>query len=325
VDRGDPGGLNAYRYVLGTNSVGALGNGPVTLRVLEAGPLVATLRVESDAPGCERLIRDIRLVDGLDRVEFFNRVDRKSVREKDGVHFGFAFAVPRGEVRMETPWGVVRPDVDQLPGANRNWYTVQRWVEVSNRRMGVTWSPLDAPLMEVGGLTANLLGSVALHEWRTNAVRSSTIYSWAQNNHWHTNYKIDQPGLTTFRYALRPHRGGYSASEAARFGIETSRPLIAGPATPQDPPPGSLFTVSSPDVLVESVKVSDDGQALILRLFGVSGKTERVRLTWDAQRPESLWMTDLTERRRAPAARTLEVPGYGVVSLRAQMRGDADR
>ena len=49
------------------------------------------------------------------------------------------------------------------------------------------------------------------------------------NNHWHTNYKADQAGPTTFRYALLPHKQ-YDPMAAQRFGIECSQPLVAVPA-----------------------------------------------------------------------------------------------
>ena len=308
--------LNDYRYVLGTDAKGAQSNGPARIEVLEKGPLVASLRIESEAPGCDSLVREVRVVDGLDRVELVNRVARKSVREKDGVHFGFGFNVPAGTVRMETPWAVVRPNLDQLPGSCRNWFTVQRWVDVSNDNCGITWAPLDAPLMEIGGLTANLLGSVPFGAWMTTALDSQTLYSWAQNNHWHTNYKIDQPGVTTFRYILRPHRGGYAAAEAARFGHETTRPLlVAAAGGPQAP--ASLLTVSPPGVLVETLKVSEDGKALIVRLFGVSGQAEVATLVWPGLKPAAVWLTDLTENPLRPAAGGIAVPAYGIVHLRA--------
>ena len=60
---------------------------PCASEVLENGPLVASLRIDSDAPGCNQLVREVRVVDGLDRVEFVNHVDRKSVRQKDGGSF----------------------------------------------------------------------------------------------------------------------------------------------------------------------------------------------------------------------------------------------
>lgn len=319
VDPTAPVALNDFRYVLGADAAGAKSNGPVSLTVLDAGPLVVTVRVESAAPGCERLTRDIRLVEGLDRVELINQVDRLAVREKDSVHFGFGFNVPGGTVRMETPWGVVRPNADQLPGACRNWFTVQRWVDVSNRDCGITWAPVDAPLIEVGGLTANLMGAVAYHEWLTNAIESATLYSWAQNNHWFTNYKADQPGVTTFRYLLRPHPDGYSPSATARFGQETTRPLIVTPAESQRPPPGSLFTMSSDEVVVETLKGSDDGRALIVRLFGMAGGDRPVRLAWSGVKPTAIWTTDLSEKPIRRTGREVTVPGYGIVSLRAEL------
>ena len=310
--------LNDYRYVSGTDAKGAKGNGPVRIEALEKGPLVASLRIEAEAPGCKRLVREVRVVDGLDRVELVNHVDRKSVREKDGVHFGFGFNVPAGMVRMETPWAVVRPNLDQLPGSCRNWFTVQRWVDVSNEKCGVTWAPLDAPLMEIGGVTANLIGSMKAGDWMTAALDSQTLYSWAQNNHWHTNYKIDQPGLTTFRYILRPHQGGYSAAEAARFGMETTRPLRVAAAGGMQAP-GSLLTLSTPGVLVETLKVSEDGKALIVRLFGVSGQTQAATLTWQGIKPAAIWLTDLTEKPLTPATGAITVPAYGIVHLRVEL------
>jgi alpha-mannosidase len=316
VDPQAPVGLNDYRYVLGTNAAGALVNGPVTFQVLNPGPLVVTVRLESSAPGCRRLVREVQLVDGLDYVSLVNHVDREAVREKDSVHFGFGFHVPGGMVRMETPWAVVRPNIDQLPGACRNWFTVQRWVDVSNSDHGITWAPLDAPLLQVGAMTANLLGAVGWDEWLTETPDSTTLYSWAQNNHWFTNYKADQPGLTTFRYLLRPHPGGYHAPEAARFGHETSRPLLAVSADPSRPVPAPFLRLSSPDVLLETVKVSEDGQAIILRLFGVTGQHRRVRVDWTAFPPAAIWLTDLSEAPRQRTEPLVDVPGYSVTMLR---------
>jgi len=318
VDCKAPVLLNDYRYVLGTNSAGARSNGPVQITVLENGPLVASFQVDSDAPGCNHLTREVRLLEGLDRVELVDKVDRKAVRSKDGVHFGFGFNVPGGTVRMETPWAIVRPNVDQLPGSCRNWFTVQRWVDISNRKCGITWAPMDAPLMEIGGMTANLLGSVKVDQWMTNANDSQTIYSWAQNNHWHTNYKMDQPGITEFRYFLRPHQGDYSAATSAQFGVESSRPLIAVRAG-SSPLLKPLLSISTSDVLVETLKPSNDGNALILRLSGISDTPKNLLLKWISVHPESVWCTDLTEKPLAQAGKVIAVPAHGVVEVRAEL------
>ena len=183
-------------------------NGPAKISVKEAGPLVASLVVESDAPGCKQLVREVRVIDGLDRVEIIDMVDKLPVRAIEGVHFGFAFNVPNPEVRINSPGAVVRPEKDQLPGACKNWFSVERWVDVSNDNYGVTWVTADAPLMELGGLTANLpRGQPNPNAYMKTIEPSATLYSWVMNNHWHTNYRADQEGETTFRYYLRPHAG----------------------------------------------------------------------------------------------------------------------
>ncbi len=119
VDGRNPVGINGYLYLPGTNPKDAQANGPVKIVVKESGPLVASLLVESDAPGCNNLSREVRLVDGLDRVDIIDIVDKKPIRQKEGVHIGFALNVPGGVTRMDVPYAVVRPELDQIPGAAR--------------------------------------------------------------------------------------------------------------------------------------------------------------------------------------------------------------
>ena len=78
------------------------------------------------------------------------------MRSVEGVHICFGFNLPNAALRINIPWGVIQPEKDQLAGACKNWFSVERWVDISNDKLGVTWSTLEAPLLEVGGLTANL-------------------------------------------------------------------------------------------------------------------------------------------------------------------------
>jgi alpha-mannosidase len=89
-------------------------------------------------------------------------------------------------------------------------------------------------------------------------------------------------------------------------------------ADPSRPVPGPLLDVDSAGVLVETVKISEDGRAVIVRLFGVSERPAKVRLNWKRSRPEAVYLTDLTEQPLARAAGRIEVPGYGVTMVRAE-------
>jgi hypothetical protein len=312
-------GLNEYVYLPGGNVADAQRNGPARISVKENGPLVASLLVESDAPGCNKLLREIRLVDGLDRVEIIDTIDKKAIRAVEGVHIGFGFNVSSPAVRINIPWGVIQPEKDQLEGACKNWFSVERWVDISNDKLGVTWSTVEAPLLEVGGLTANLPRSQPNPKaYMSRIEASATIYSWVMNNHWHTNYRADQEGETVFRYAIRPH-AAYDQTAAAHFGVESTEPLIATPAAGA-PPSGPLVGISSGPIIITSLAPGADGKALLLRLFNTGESEAQASLTWGAVTPKEISVSDLSGLAGGRAGGVVDMAPYEVRTLRAELK-----
>ena len=164
-------------------------------------------------------------------------------------------------------------------------------------------------------------GSRDPKEWIERLAPSQTLYSWVMNNHWFTNYKADQEGPTVFRYALRPHAGPYNGVEAARFGIEQSQPLVMAPTTADASPLiPSRLKIESADAIVASLKPSNDRKALIVRLFGASGRPGKAAITWARPVPKTVCISDLTERpTQTMVGGLVDVPAYGIVTLRAEL------
>ena len=310
------GRINNYLYLPGGDVKNVQPSGPAKVTIKEAGPLVVSLVAESDAPGCNRLAREVRLVDGLDRVEIIDLVDKKAVRSVEGVHFGFSFNIPDPQVHINSPGTIGQPEIDQLPGACKNWFSVERWVDISGANQGVTWSSSDAPLMELGGLTANLPRSQPNPDAYLKTIKpSSKIYSWVMNNHWHTNYRADQEGPTWFRFAIWPH-GPYDPVAATRFGVDSTTPLVAAPAT--GPSPGaSRLSLTPASVIATAFKPSDDGQALIVRLFNPTGQPQTARLNW-AQPVRQTWLSSAREDQGRPAPESIPLAKLGTATLRVE-------
>lgn len=317
--------LDDYRYMIGDDTNKLQTSGPATISVGEEGPLVASLIIESDAPGCHNLRRELRVVAGQDYVEVLNLVDKakleaKSYYAKDGkesVNFAFPFNIPDGQISVNIPFAVMQPEKDQIPSACKNWLTVGRWVDVANEKNGVTWVTLDAPLIEVGGVTANLLNSQTNPDvWRKKIEKTQTFYSWAMNNHWGTNYRAYQQGKTWFRFILRPHRGTTDPAAATRFATAFSEPLL--PSRSAEPDNRSLLKLSTDQVVVIGFKPSDDKEAWIIRLFGAGGKNENVKLAWGEREPKAVYLSGTSEKAGEKIGNSVAVPGYGVVTLRAE-------
>jgi alpha-mannosidase len=290
----------------------------VSTKYKDGGPFSVSVLIKSDAPGCRHLSREIRVVEGLNRIDITNRLDKLPVREKEGVHFGFGFNVPDGKVRMDVGWAVPRVNDQQMPGSCCNWFTVQRFVDISNDKYGVTWATPDAPLVELGSITGTLLGSQRdPNAWIERAPDTQTLYSWVMNNHWHTNYRAEQEGPTEFRYSICPH-GPYNAAEAVRFGIERSQPLLVVSGKVQKEPALKL-SVEPSDVLLVSMKPSQDGKAVLFRLFGAGDKPAKAKLHWGQPAPKQVWLSDLMERPLTAVTETIDVPAWGIVTLRAEL------
>ncbi|MDZ7332432.1 MAG: glycoside hydrolase [candidate division KSB1 bacterium] len=304
-------GLNDYIYVAGRDpSNKKLIDQPVKIYPKEMGKLLVSVTIESAAPGCNKLSRELRLIHGIARIDIINGLDRPSIREPEGIHFGFPFNIPEGEVRLDLSWGVIRPEKDQLRGACKNWFTVQRWVDISNGQLGITWVPIDAPLMELGDIRAD----ATICGWVRQLEPSQTIYSFAMNNYWETNYKADQPGVCQLRYSIIPH-GRYDQAQVTRTAIECHQPLIPVPVSKDSHRSTSLFRIEPKDVIVTLLKPGRNGKTILLRLFNPTPDPRSARLIWGSLHPKEIYMSDPFERPLERLGNEIPMPGYGIRTI----------
>jgi len=310
VDQTAGMGLNDYFYVQGRDPHTPKGINRVNISVKEAGGLMASLLIESKAPGCETLSREVRLVHNT--VEIIDTLDKTNVYDQEAVHIAFPFNVPDGVMRMDIPFAVVRPETDQLAGACKNYFTVQRWVDVSNDDYGVTWVTPDAPLVEVGAITNDPRSSVG---WIKTLEPTTRLYSYVMNNYWETNYKASQSGEHTFRYSIRPHKR-YKAGEAARFAIGESQPLLAVPCERTQKARKSVLNIRPVDVIATALKPADEGKGLVLRLFNASGQKERAKITLPDSESRTLRLSDLKEQPLSSSTGVIQMVPWEIVTLR---------
>jgi alpha-mannosidase len=312
VDLNRGAGLNEFLYVPGKDpaDVTRISNAKVSMK--EKGKLVSSLLVEADAPGCKKYSYEVRVFDGIDRIDIINRMDKQAVRSKEGVHIGFPFDVPEGVLRYDVAQGIVRPEVDQLPGACKNFFSVASWVDISNDQRGVTWATPDAPLIEIGDITAE-------QPWMSDIKPAQNFYSYVMNNYWHTNYRADQEGQVIFRYSVKPH-GVYSQLESVKFGIERRQPFVVVPAIGGGKTDESLYELESAGVIVLSTKPMPGNAGWWLTLYNPTQETRSAMLHWNKNVSVSIHVSDAFERTGEQIDGGIEVPAYGSVFVRVNRK-----
>lgn len=160
-------------------------------------------------------------------------IKRKNlIRYKESLHLALPFNIPNATVRFGIGDTCVTPESGRIPGSNNDFFCAQRWIDVSNDSMGVTIVCPQGALWEVGEMVDERKVNPGkgtnpeyYKAWKTEAKSSSTIYLYALNNYWHTNFKADQEGPITYDLYLKMH-GPFKLEEARRFGLEMTRPLI---------------------------------------------------------------------------------------------------
>lgn len=321
VDTAIGEGINDYLYILGRKA--AEGHQrisePVKVTVIDKGPLVAAVRITSSAPGCKSLDRVIRLVDGSDQLFITNTVDKLKVRDPESVSFGFPFHVPDGLMKINLQWGVMQPEADQIEGANKDFFCTRRWIDVSNKTYGVTWSSLDAPMVLFNPIAFST-GGWDKESYRTFIEPGQAFHSWVMNNHWETNYKADQEGKVTFRYALKPHTGGYDSVKAEQFGRALHQPMLAVSVNPSQPTITPLLQVQGDGIVVSTIEPSRDGTALMVRLYNSdAAHTIPVTVKWPGGGSgSSIWLSSPFEDKKSQVNAPFSMVPFEVVTLRLQ-------
>jgi len=307
-------GLNEYIYT-GRNAASPQFVTKVkSIATLHDGPVAATLRVTADAPGSYSLISDITVYKGITRVDIRNVVDKIDNRGKESVRFAFPFNIKNAETVIDLPFGEIRPEREQLSGANKNFFSVNNGVSISGMRQHVLLTTVGTPILEIGGMQGEAWMSDRREflDWSRTASSSPTVYSWVMNNSWGTNYKASQSGKVEFKYSIIPLEP--YAHEAKQRGIEIAQPLV-GVVSNNAIPYKTLFGVSGNNkIAVSTIRPSKDQKGYVVRLVNLSPQSVQSSFEWHALKPIEVSVCDNEERNAKPASNSFWMKPYGTTT-----------
>jgi hypothetical protein len=272
-------------------------------------PFGVVARLESQGMNTPLISTEVILFNNEKKIEFINRIHKTEVYTKEAVYFAFPLAMEHPRFRYEIQNGVVDPSRDQLPGAGKEWFSVQHWVAAEEGGMTAALVPVDASLV--------CLGDIFRATWpKEFGQRPGTIFSYVMNNYWDTNYAAGQGGDFTFRYVLTS--GDHLPSpRLSRLGWEEMTPPEVDQITSQDkaldsprPLPAaqdSFIQVDQRDVVLVTWKMAEDGDGTILRFLEVGGQAATVEVQTPRVDVQSAWSSDALERKQA----ALETSAHG--------------
>lgn len=218
-------GMPLALYVKGMNPANHFFSAEKSEQLLENGFVLRRKEVDCDMEGTNGIKYVISQFNGLDYMQVAVTIDKKAIRNKESVHIAFPFLIGNPEVKIGIDSAYITPENGQIPGSNKDFYSVQRWLDVSGKDYGVTISSPESALFEVGNLVDEREVNNGTKLWRTENHSSNTVFAYVMNNYWHTNYKADQDGKVTFNFILQFHKE-FDLGDAQRLGAEATEPLM---------------------------------------------------------------------------------------------------
>jgi hypothetical protein len=265
-------------WLLGSRSTGEYGL--ITSR--ESNEVWERLTVRFSGDGADWLESTFTLPHGVSRLHIQNRLHKPSTMAKESVYFAFPFAADVESLAFEITGGVATQTSPHVPGSARHFRAIRHWATLdSDGGSPIAWATTEAPLVQVGNIhTPYAPFATTIHE---ADVHPATIYSWALNNIWDTNFPPEQGGEMTFSYTIAT--GGDAAALGPDTGASASQPLIgviaplSGESVEDATARGSFVTVDNPAVEVNHLASWGYGSGFAIYLESHADEVVDVVLT----------------------------------------------
>jgi hypothetical protein len=288
-------GEAAGPWLLGSRT--AASDGIVTERVRT--PIGRRLTVRLTGEAAAGIETTYELLDGVPRLDIRNRIQKLATSDKESVFFAFPFAIDQPVVSWEITGGVDTTSSPRVPGSARHMRAIRHWLTLEKGDLKVAWASGDAPLVQVGML--HLPYSPFPPTFEANEHEGGTVFSWAMNNIWDTNFPSQQGGETVFRYAV----GSADATSSSRHlgrdvAAGMARPLVGIVCRPDEAPKlpdgGSFCDLDGAMVDVVTLAPSRRGGGLTLFLHSLAPEESDVRLRFPLLPVTRAWTGNSLER-----------------------------
>ena len=226
-------------------------DGLVAMELCDEGPLRSAVRIVRQF-GKSRIEQRVVLCANSARIDFVTKVDWQE--DQKILKVAFPVNVLSTRATYEIQYG----HLDRPTHDNTSWdvarfeVCAQKWADLSESGYGVA-----------------LLNDCKYgYDIRANIIRLSLLRATIS-----PDPKADR-GPHEFTYSVLPHVGTFQDAGVIEQAYALNSPLLVRPAVPRVgklPPTHSFFRTDREGVIIESVKVAEDGRGLILRLYEAHG------------------------------------------------------
>ena len=195
---------------------------PAPLCRVETSAGRTTLRQKYSSPYARAVSLAVSLDDAVDAIEIMVTMDFRWCEVPNAWYWPLSFAMGNPVFTYDNCGIPVQFLRDQLPGANTDYQTVNRWIRISDGSDSMLLFPLDTPIACLGGLNFGRMT-------QADTPRRAFVAPMLHCNYWDTNYAASCDGVVNFRFFLASGDAAPMHEDANRLAAQLSHPAIAVP------------------------------------------------------------------------------------------------
>ncbi|MEV0619637.1 glycoside hydrolase family 38 C-terminal domain-containing protein [Nonomuraea sp. NPDC050404] len=231
------------RTLLGDRAIGT----HAAIKEVKRTAVGEKLVVELRGKGVDWIRTTIELHHGVPRLDLTYQLAKQGTPAKEAVFLSFPFAAGKPGA-WELTGGVGGPDVPRVPGSAEYMLPIRHWIAFEDPELTIAWATMEAPLVQLGTIHMPYAPFPP-----TLDQEDGTVYSWALNNIWDTNFPAQQQGETTFRYAVTSRAGAPATRLGAELAAGLTEPFVGALITDSPEVSETYVSVDHPDVLITSL------------------------------------------------------------------------
>lgn len=193
-----------------------------------------TLERTLQAPGMRHLVQRFifSALDPVIRIEL--ELELEPEESPQSLYFAVPLSLKRGwEAAFDTAGTQVLLDQDQLPGACRNWVTVETLATMRDKDGGVALFAYEAPLVQFGDFRFER------PQDKIERTSDPLLLAWPVNNYWDTNFPRVPAGRIRLHYGLLSFKPEATFAELRAQAQRFRKPVLIWPVTKKGRAKGS--------------------------------------------------------------------------------------
>lgn len=207
-------------------------------------------------------------------IEINIEIDKEDIRTPEAIYFVT-------KLNLENDWDCVfdtagistKLDNEQLPGCSKDWFTVDKYVAMNDKKHCIVLFCPDAPMIQAGDF------NFGNRSEKIQRGKNPLLIAWPLNNYWDTNFRPSQPGFISLKYYFETtskfnENNIYNKAEEFTIPVEVHPLLKCG-----ENYDNSLISVNDSRLKIIYLKKSENRKGIIVRLLNLDSKKKDFKLT----------------------------------------------